>query len=82
MTKVEFYVDGKLLATDTASPYTTTWNPATVALGTHSLTAKAYDAAGHSTTSAAVSVKVTDTTAPTVVLTSPSTGSSVSRARR
>ena len=46
--KVEFYVDGKLLATDTASPYTTTWNPATVALGTHSLTAKAYDQAGNS----------------------------------
>jgi hypothetical protein len=75
--KVEFYVDGKLLATDTASPYTTTWNPATVALGTHSLTSKAYDQAGNSTTSAAVSVKVTDTTAPTVSLTSPTSGGSV-----
>ena len=34
VTRVEFYVDGKLVATDTASPYTTSWNPATVALGT------------------------------------------------
>ena len=48
-------------------------------LGTHSLTAKAYDLAGNSTTSAAVSVKVTDTTAPTVSLTSPANGSSVTR---
>jgi hypothetical protein len=77
--KVEFYVDGKLVATDTASPYTTTWNPATVALGTHSITAKAYDQAGNSTTSAAVSIKVTDTTVPVVSITSPAAGSSVTR---
>jgi subtilisin family serine protease len=75
--RVEFYVDGKLIATDTASPYTTTWNPATVALGTHSITAKAYDQAGNSTTSAAVSIKVTDTTVPSVSITSPAGGSSV-----
>jgi hypothetical protein len=77
VTRVEFYVDGKLIATDTASPYTTTWNPATVALGTHSITAEAYDQAGNSATSSAVSIKVTDTTAPVASITSPAAGSSV-----
>jgi hypothetical protein len=79
VTRVEFYVDGNLLATDSTAPYSASWNPATVALGAHSLTARAYDQAGNSATSAAVSVKVTDTTAPTVSLTSPAAGSAVSR---
>lgn len=43
ISKVEFYVDGALLATDTTSPYSTTWNTTTVSNGTHTLTAKAYD---------------------------------------
>jgi hypothetical protein len=77
VTRVEFSVDGTLIATDTTSPYTTTWNPATVALGTHTITARAYDLAGNSTTSAAVSIKVTDSTVPTVSIASPANGSSV-----
>ena len=45
--KVEFYVDGALADTDTASPFVFTWNTAGVANGGHSLMAKAYDAANN-----------------------------------
>lgn len=59
--KVEFYLDGTLQATDTSSPYSWSWNTTTVSNGAHSLTSKAYDAAGNSGTSAAVSVTVDNT---------------------
>jgi hypothetical protein len=67
--KVEFYVDGALLATDTASPYTASWNTATATNAAHTLTSKAYDAAGNVGTSAAVSVTVSNAT-PTCTTTS------------
>jgi Bacterial Ig domain len=79
VSKVEFYVDGSLLATDTASPYAATWDSTKSTLGTHVLTARAYDQAGNSTVSAQVSVKATDTTAPAVTITSPANGAQVSR---
>ncbi len=70
VTKVEFYLDGALQSADTALPYSWAWDTTTQANGSlHSLTAKAYDAAGNNTTSAAVSVtvnNVADTTPPTV----------------
>ncbi|RPD48559.1 glycosyl hydrolase family protein [Hymenobacter sediminis] len=62
ITKVEFYQGTTLLGTSTASPYTFTWTGA--AAGSYSLTAKAYDNAGLSTTSAAVAVTVTGGTTP------------------
>lgn len=77
--RVEIYVDGTLLATDTGAPYSASWNPATATLGSHTLTAKAYDGAGNATTSGSVSVKVADTHAPTVAVTSPTNGSTVGR---
>jgi hypothetical protein len=58
--KVEFYVDGVLKGTDTSSPYSMTLDSHTLADGTHSLTAKAYDTAGQSTTSIAVSFSVSN----------------------
>ncbi len=66
--KVEYYVDGALKGTATASPYTFAFNATTLTNGSHALIAKAYDAAGNVGTSAAVSFTVvsTDTTAPTV----------------
>ncbi len=76
--KVEFSVDGKLLATDTSGPFTAAWNANAATLAAHTLTAKAYDQAGNTQT-ATVSVTVTDTTAPTVAITKPVTGTSVSR---
>ena len=54
------------------------WNSASAANGAHTLTARARDAAGNQTTSAAVSVTVSnaapDTTPPTVTATSPASG--------
>ncbi|MCU1245747.1 MAG: hypothetical protein JWN02_1657 [Acidobacteria bacterium] len=58
VTKVEFYLDGTLKSTDTTSPYSWSFDTTTVSNGSHSLTAKAYDAALNSTTSTAVSVTV------------------------
>jgi glycosidase len=55
ITKVEFYVDNKLITNDTTAPYSITWNSAFVANGAHVLTAKAYDAM-NSTVSAGVNV--------------------------
>jgi nitrogen fixation protein FixH len=55
---VDFLVDGVLLSSAATAPYTATWNTATVAAGSHSLTARATDAAGNQTVSAAVVVTV------------------------
>jgi hypothetical protein len=54
--KVEFYAGATLLNSDTAAPYSFAWTNA--AVGTHSLTAKAYDNAGAVTTSAAANITV------------------------
>ncbi|WPV67923.1 glycosyl hydrolase family 18 protein [Chitinophaga sp. LS1] len=58
--KVEFYNGATLLGTSTASPYSYSWT--SVAAGTYSLTAKATDNGGASTTSSAVSITVSGST--------------------
>lgn len=58
VTAVEFRVDGTTLVTDNAAPFNATWDTGSVADGQHSLTVIARDAAGNSTTSAAVAVTV------------------------
>jgi hypothetical protein len=60
VSKVEFYVDGALKATDTASPYSASLDSTTLADGSHSLAAKAYDAAGNVGTSSTVSFSVSN----------------------
>jgi Zn-dependent metalloprotease len=65
VTKVEFYIDGALVGTDTTSPYSVTYNSASLANGTHSLVAKAYDAAGNIGSSTAVSFTTSNTTGGT-----------------
>ncbi len=65
VTKVEFYVDGVLKATDTTSPYSTTFDSTTLANGSHTLVAKAYDAAGNIGTSTSVAFSVSNTTSGT-----------------
>ncbi len=49
ITKVEFYVDDILYATDTTTPYGITWDVAadTMSEGKHTVSALAYDAAGN-----------------------------------
>jgi hypothetical protein len=69
LAKVEFYRDGVLLATDTTAPYGHAWT--NVAAGTYALTAKAYDSAGGTATSAAVGITVKPNVPPTVSLTAP-----------
>jgi hypothetical protein len=82
VSRVEFYVNGVLKATDTASPYTYGWDTTTAANGAYSLIAKAYDAAGNVGQSTTVSVTVNnpvpDTTAPTVSFSSPASNAIVS----
>ena len=58
VSKVEFYVDGSLKASSTAAPYSATLNSATLSNASHSLVAKAYDAANNVGTSSAVSFTV------------------------
>ena len=79
VTKVEFYVNGALQATDTAAPYLYSWNTTGLAAGTYTLMAKAYDAANNVGQSNSVSVTLaTDTTAPTATITTPVNSASVS----
>ena len=56
--RVEFLVDGAVIATVTAAPYTANWDTSTTADGVHSLTARVTDAANAVATSAAVAVTV------------------------
>jgi hypothetical protein len=78
ISKVEFYVDGVLLSTSTSAPYTAGWNTRTVANGSHTLSAKAYDGPGNVGTSSPVTVLVdNDITAPAVALVQPTEGSVV-----
>ena len=59
VTGVQFKLDGANLgAEDATAPYTIAWNTATATPGTHTLTAVAKDAAGNTTTSAPVTVTV------------------------
>jgi hypothetical protein len=56
VTKVEFYVNGTKISTDTLSPYSAFWNVPFSRNKAYSLVAKAYDAAGNVGTSSTVTV--------------------------
>src|SRR5207247_2178846 len=78
---VQFLLDGGALgAEDTTAPYAVAWDTTTTSNGSHTVTARARDAAGNTATSAAVVVTVsnTDTTPPTVAITAPANGATVS----
>ena len=76
--RVEFYDGTALRATVTTAPYTYAWAISSAINGTHSWTAKAFDAAGNSSTSALVSLTVNiaaaDTQSPTVYIATPTSG--------
>jgi hypothetical protein len=78
--RVQFKLDGANLGGPvTSAPYTIAWNSTTASGGPHTLTAQAVDGAGNTVTSAPVTVTVSnDTTAPTVSITSPTAGQTVS----
>jgi hypothetical protein len=78
VTRVEFYEGDTLLGTDTAAPFTFTWNTRLGPNGGRVLTAKAHDGGGNT---AAATVTVTadnDLTPPTVTLTAPTEGETLS----
>jgi hypothetical protein len=68
VSKVEFYVDGTLKATDTTSPYSATLDSTTLANGSHSLVAKAYDAANNIGTSGTVTFSISNGTTATELI--------------
>jgi hypothetical protein len=62
---VRFTLDGQTLGSeDTAAPYSLSWDTTTAANGSHTLSAVARDAAGNTTTAAAVAVTVQNTAPP------------------
>ncbi|MDP2905507.1 MAG: SpvB/TcaC N-terminal domain-containing protein [Candidatus Omnitrophota bacterium] len=63
VTKVEFYVDNVLKATDTSLPYAYSWDSSTATNASHALKAKAYDAKNNSK-AAEISVTVKNTATP------------------
>ncbi len=73
VSKVEFFNGATKLGEDTSAPYAYAWTG--VGLGTYSVTARATDGAGRSTTSAPVTVTVRPPNgAPTASITSPANG--------
>ncbi|WP_395807598.1 Ig-like domain-containing protein [Archangium minus] len=78
VTRVEFYDGTTPLGSSTSSPYSFLWNTRTVANGAHTLSTKAYDAAGNVGSSASVTVTIdNDKTAPQVSLTEPTAGATL-----
>ena len=71
VTMVEFYIDGVLKTSSNMAPYSASFDSTTLTNGTHSLVARAYDAAGNVGVSTAASFSVNnpaggDTTLPVV----------------
>jgi hypothetical protein len=72
VSSVEFFVDGSSVGVDNSAPYEASY---TAVAGNHSITAKATDNAGASTTSTAVNINVTPINdPPTVSITAPADG--------
>lgn len=77
VTGVQFLLDGITLGTeDISAPYSVSWNTSAAVNGNHTLTARARDAAGNTTTSAQVIVNVNniDAQLPSVSITAPAAG--------
>jgi hypothetical protein len=78
VTQVAYYVGATLLCNSYAPTYSCGWVSSTSPNGSQTLTARAYDAAGNSTTSAPVTITLSnDKTPPTVALLSPPAGSTL-----
>ena len=69
VTKVDFMIDGTNVGTATTSPYTVSWNSTTVAMGSHSLTAKVTDSANDTATTPAIMINTTGMAAAAVAMT-------------
>jgi hypothetical protein len=81
VTKVTFAVDGVWVGKDTTAPYTFNWDSTTHADGTAQIQATAFDAAGNSsryTINITVNNQGPDIEAPSVLITAPGNGATVS----
>jgi subtilisin family serine protease len=80
VTSVAMTIDGSLVTSFVAAPYTFSWNTSALPDGTHTLSATAIDGAGNSSANTiSVTVRNTsDNTAPSISLVSPSDGAKVS----
>ncbi|MDY7230117.1 S8 family serine peptidase [Hyalangium rubrum] len=58
VTRVDFVVDGIVVAHDTSAPFTVAWDSTSAGNGAHSIFARAYDAYGNIGSSAAVSFSI------------------------
>jgi len=84
--RVQLYIDGSLLGTDTTAPYQFYWDTNAYADGNYELQAIAYDSAGNQGQSTFITVSVSneiiiivgDTVPPDVAITSPRDGASIS----
>jgi subtilisin family serine protease len=81
--KVEWYLDGVLAGTSASPAPVFSWATTNAANGSHTLQAKAYDAAGNTGTSGLATVTVQnavpDTRPPTVKITSPTNGATLGK---
>jgi peptidoglycan/xylan/chitin deacetylase (PgdA/CDA1 family) len=80
---VDFLVNGVVVGRTAAAPYSVTWDPATVSGSSASIAARAVDTAGNATTSPSVMVTLGAASVdlpPTVSLTAPADGATVSSA--
>jgi hypothetical protein len=68
VTRVDFMIDGTIVGTAMASPYTVNWNSTTVTMGNHSLTAKVTDSANDTATTPAITITVSNMAAMAVAM--------------
>jgi hypothetical protein len=79
ISKVDFYIGTSLVGTSTTAPYSYSYNSRLQSNGVKTVSARASDTAGNTSSTAAVSVTFSnDFTAPTAAVTSPASGSTVS----
>jgi chitinase len=77
---VAFFVDGTQIGSDTAAPFSVSWNSAAATNGSHTIVARAFDAAGNQGNSTIVVTVInaaSDTTPPTISILAPTSGSNV-----
>jgi 1,4-alpha-glucan branching enzyme len=80
MNYVDLYINGSYVSRKSSTPYSWSWNTTTVANGSRTIQATAVDKAGNSRSvqiSVNVQNTVADTTPPTVSITAPASGATV-----
>jgi hypothetical protein len=68
ITRVDFLVDGTIVGTASAAPYTVSWDSTTVGDGNHTLTGKVSDSQSQTATSAALTIAVKNNPAFSVAM--------------